>query len=464
MRKSRLPRLGSPWLLLVSCATFAAFAFSHLHGSADAAQRGGGNRRQLSLIDRIGYQRAIEKVYWRHQIWPDSNSNSKPSFDQVVSPAQLEKKVGDYLRNSLALEDYWQRPIESKQLQAEMERMARQSKQSATLRELFDALGNDPFVIAECLARPILAERLATSFFAYDSRFHGELKGRAEVDLRTHPSVKELKETSGRYHEIGWEKENKERGSVDRRDETGIAISKGDWADALKTLEATTGDVEPGNIGRLQEDAQRFYATALIEKTDDHVKLATIEWPKEAFESWRDRAEPAVAKAMLAPIADYSLPKLSETINAPTDNTWTATKSTFADRYGHAAIWTGTEVIVWGGNDGSGESTGARYDPATDTWTTASSVNAPVSGSTAIWTGNEMIVWSGGSNAGGRYDPLTDSWTPISTFNAPTARSSHTAVWTGSEMIVWGGNDGLDTNTGGRYNPATDTWTCDEHL
>ena len=31
------------------------------------------------------------------------------------------------------------------------------------LRELFEALGNDPFVIAECLARPVLAERMITS-------------------------------------------------------------------------------------------------------------------------------------------------------------------------------------------------------------------------------------------------------------------------------------------------------------
>ena len=41
-----------------------------------------------------------------------------------------------------------------------MERMARDTKQPEVLHELFDALGNDPFVIAECLARPVLAERL----------------------------------------------------------------------------------------------------------------------------------------------------------------------------------------------------------------------------------------------------------------------------------------------------------------
>ncbi len=38
--------------------------------------------------------------------------------------------------------------------------MASHTKQPEVLRELFEALGNDPFVIAECLARPVLTERL----------------------------------------------------------------------------------------------------------------------------------------------------------------------------------------------------------------------------------------------------------------------------------------------------------------
>ena len=44
-----------------------------------------------------------------------------------------------------------------------MDRMAQHSRQPEMLRELFAALGNDPFVIAECLARPIVAERLLTN-------------------------------------------------------------------------------------------------------------------------------------------------------------------------------------------------------------------------------------------------------------------------------------------------------------
>ena len=117
--------------------------------------------RTLSFADRVAYQSAIEDVYWRHRIWPDTNAGPKPSLDAVMSQAQIEKKVEDYLRNSQALEDYWQRPITADQLQTEMERMASHTKQPEVLRELFEALGNDPFVIAECLARPVLAERFA---------------------------------------------------------------------------------------------------------------------------------------------------------------------------------------------------------------------------------------------------------------------------------------------------------------
>ena len=93
----------------------------------------------------MSYQRAIEDVYWRHRIWPRNRwerLDPKPSLDAVMSQAQLEKKVADYLRKSQALEDYWQRPITAEQLQAEMDRMAKHTKQPEVLNELFEALGN----------------------------------------------------------------------------------------------------------------------------------------------------------------------------------------------------------------------------------------------------------------------------------------------------------------------------------
>ena len=109
----------------------------------------------LTFAERVAYQTAIEDVYWRHRIWPKTNPGPKPSLDTVMSQADIEKKVTEYLRKSLALEEYWQQPISADQLQAEMERMASDTKQPKVLRELFEALGNDPFVIAECLARPV---------------------------------------------------------------------------------------------------------------------------------------------------------------------------------------------------------------------------------------------------------------------------------------------------------------------
>src|SRR4051812_39958168 len=147
------------------------------------------SQRALTFAERVAYQHAIEDVYWRHRIWPKERPDPKPSLDAVMSKAQLEKKVEDYLRKSQALEDYWQRPITAEQLQAEMDRIAKHTKQPDVLGELYEALGNDPFIVAECLARPALADRLVTSWYSYDQRIHGDLKKRAEADLLAHPTV-----------------------------------------------------------------------------------------------------------------------------------------------------------------------------------------------------------------------------------------------------------------------------------
>ncbi len=142
---------------LVAAATSSATAskLASLHRESPAKTF----QRTFSFAERVSYQRAIEDVYWRHRIWPKENSDPKPSLDAVMTQEQLENKVAEYLGNSQALGDYWKRPITAEQLQAEMERMAQHTRQPEVLRELFEALGNDAFVIAECLARPVLAER-----------------------------------------------------------------------------------------------------------------------------------------------------------------------------------------------------------------------------------------------------------------------------------------------------------------
>ena len=137
----------------------------------------------------------------------------------------------------------------------------------------------------------------------------------------------------------------------------------------------------------------------------------------------------------------------------PSIDSWMSTSTANAPdvRYEHTAVWTGSEMIVWGGSTVCPPCysyTGGRYNPITDSWTATNTSNAPSSrfDHTVVWTGTEMIVWggffhdTGYVNTGGRYNPDTDSWMTTSISNAPSARSQHTAVWTGNEMIVWGGN------------------------
>jgi N-acetylneuraminic acid mutarotase len=156
----------------------------------------------------------------------------------------------------------------------------------------------------------------------------------------------------------------------------------------------------------------------------------------------------------------------------PVYDTWAAiaTANSPSARRGHTAVWTGSKMIVWGGYDGTSYlANGSRYDPVTDTWAAISTNKAPVgrAGHTAVWTGTAMIIWGGWDGRkdladGARYDAASDTWAPIATTNTPSARRSHSAVWTGTDMVIWGGlvTDVFSRfNDGSRYNPSTNTWT-----
>jgi N-acetylneuraminic acid mutarotase len=441
---------------------------------------------EISLDDRVAYQRAIEEVYWRHRVWPKERPDHKPSLDEVLPPAQIRQKVLDYLRNSQALADYWQQPVRPEQLQAEMERMAHHTQQPEVLRELFEALGKDPFVIAECLARPALSDRMLTNLYAYDERFHGELKQRAETELRLHRSLQEMKHTSGTYSEVELigsdNEESRDAGS-------GMKMSSREWdANVQRLAGIIRGDrngraqpmagggsarepqVETGVLSPLQEDESRYYAIAVVEKTKNRLKLAMVEWRKEPLESWRARVGDLLPAVMAAANWNYTLPTISDSQEGCPDNWVTSTSLNIpTGRESHAVVWTGSEMIIWGGYGGdlAGFNSGGRYNPSTGTWTNTSTTNTPSKriAPKAVWTGSEMIVWGGTdifgpSNTGGKYDPGSDSWTAMTNTNAPSGRGGQTAVWTGSEMIVWGGTDGhVFLNTGGRYNPTADIWT-----
>ncbi|MEM9468095.1 MAG: hypothetical protein AAGA90_22190 [Actinomycetota bacterium] len=167
-----------------------------------------------------------------------------------------------------------------------------------------------------------------------------------------------------------------------------------------------------------------------------------------------------------------------------------------APREGHTAIWTGTEMIVWGGqtvpdsfcrsvdagetsaavecttsDDGIGppfeqHADGAAYDPDTDTWRTIP--EAPFEGRVfhrAAWTGSEMIVW-GGSNGfvpevlGAAFDPSTDTWRALP--HVEVGGSLHPELlWDGTHLWLFAGDPFPTTAqiSVARYDPGQDRWT-----
>lgn len=131
-------------------------------------------------------------------------------------------------------------------------------------------------------------------------------------------------------------------------------------------------------------------------------------------------------------------------------------------------VWTGTEVVVWGGeepSEGAWHADGAAFNPATGVWRDlAESPLSPRSEHVAVWTGEEVIICCGRIVGGGApaaaYNPEADQWREIPA--APGFSPAFAeAVWTGEEMLVFGGVGGGGTTNlvaAAAYNPATDSW------
>src|SRR5688572_27684031 len=136
-------------------------------------------------------------------------------------------------------------------------------------------------------------------------------------------------------------------------------------------------------------------------------------------------------------------------------------ESPLAGRSTMAAVWTGKEMLVWGGDGPNGQfDDGAMYDPRADAWTLLpqaplSPRNAPA----AVWTGEEVVLWGGSSSAGSyrdgaAYNPATHRWRSIA--QGPFASAGRpVAVWTGSQMVVLAGFNSREVAA---YDPARDRW------
>ena len=130
------------------------FAVLVLSG-AMAAKAAEGTSAALTLEARVRCQESLERVYWRHR-----SSNPESSFAQVLPQDLLRQRAEDVVLKTAALRELWQVTVSPQQVQAELDRMAAHSQSPARLSELFAALGDDPTLVAECIARPVLVDRL----------------------------------------------------------------------------------------------------------------------------------------------------------------------------------------------------------------------------------------------------------------------------------------------------------------
>ena len=155
------------------------FSTAHLAASQPAATAS--RTGEITRDELIRAQSRIERIYYNHRLWPKENPGPKPAFEAMVPATLIEKKANEPLRMSAALKQYWNVEITPAQLQNEMARMERDSKDRAMLHELFAALGNDPYLIAETLARSNLAEKTLHNHYAFDASLHAEARRRAEA-------------------------------------------------------------------------------------------------------------------------------------------------------------------------------------------------------------------------------------------------------------------------------------------
>lgn len=142
-------------------------------------------------------------------------------------------------------------------------------------------------------------------------------------------------------------------------------------------------------------------------------------------------------------------------IYSPATNTWTPmaaypqTKESGA-RDTFSSVWTGEKMLVWGGYSRTAtcnpcsHDDGAAYDLNSDSWTLMSpSLVSGRGAHRAVWSGEEMIVWGGFNttelNDGATYNPKTDTWAKLPS-SPLLARQGQAMVWAGEQAVIWGGH------------------------
>lgn len=131
------------------------------------------------------------------------------------------------------------------------------------------------------------------------------------------------------------------------------------------------------------------------------------------------------------------------------DRRWELTRGApMPSREPEAVVWTGTQLLVWGGWNGARAfGDGAVWSAETGWREMADSPLRPRTAFSWTWTGDQMLVWGGAAGPqhrervfadGASYDPKTDTWSAVAS-GPLRARQDADSIWTGEAWIVVGG-------------------------
>lgn len=291
----RTTRLGK--LLIVLALPFL-FIRVDIPSSAHELSTG-----DLSFEDRVFFQAALEKVYWRHKVTKLVAEGQGKEFEAEIPLEAIVQKVEDYARKSQLLEAYWNKPVTGEALQAEIERLCDQTDPEL-MQELFSTLNNDPRLVAECLARPSFVERRARALYGKDSRFHAQTREEAERSLAEYRE--RGAQLSGEYREVEWVRGSPEMDAERWNTEVG-RLARIFGVDLTKPRLA---NFPVRQMSPLQEGNFSFYAIEVLQQHKGYLKLGIARWKKEAFDTWWARIRNQWSNAITEPVQQYYLPDL----------------------------------------------------------------------------------------------------------------------------------------------------------
>ena len=472
----KLTQVFLVWMLLCLALSAQAESNSDQFQTYNKINHNWSELSEAQYVDNlVACELKLQEYKWSKNIWPEANQKPKPAFNEVADVDATYRQVLNTLKKQAVLADKFNIAITDTMLQRDLHRMARTSRDGKGLKTLFAVMDNNPETIARCLSQPYLVAKIFDKSFYWNQELHQNTKTKAENELALYRHAKSINLNDAQVNTVIYqvdtlvhqkkpnEQDANDQDTNDRYDNpaqrSAVELDEDEYQQKLLTL---------GNT-QLQEIETAYFYAEILAKTDRSIEVKYLVWAKQSANQWLQKQA-----AKLLPVATgfpYKLPEITHLQRTFNHNagfaadTWKQLPKPEA-RSTHTAVWTGSEMIIWGGVISTERlNTGGIYDPVTDMWMSTSTIGAPSARNhhTAVWTGSEMLVWGGydGSylNSGGIYDPLTDKWSSTTTVGGPPARERHTAVWSGAKMIVWGGNYGTsDLDSGISYDLENDIW------